>query len=96
MVPHLVPFSSQMGKKEKLHKKAKESPGNIRFSELCSLAKYAGFEFRKKRGSHETYKHPDTRKMLNFQPDKKDSSKAKTYQIKQLLDIIEEGNLLGG
>ena len=83
-----------MRKKEKNYKKAKESPENLTFSELCSLAEYAGFEFRNQTGSHKIYKHPTLKKMLNFQPDKKDKSKAKKYQIKQLITLINDYNLM--
>ena len=58
-----------MGKKDKLYKKAKESPENLSFTEICSLAEHAG--------SHKIYKHPKIKKMLNFQPDKRNKSKAK-------------------
>jgi len=30
---------------------------------------------------------------MNFQPDKKNKSKAKKYQIKQLIDFIEDNKL---
>ncbi|MDM8542867.1 type II toxin-antitoxin system HicA family toxin [Desulfococcaceae bacterium HSG9] len=85
-----------MGKKDKIFKKAKESPKNLTFNELCSLAEYAGFEFRNQSGSHKIYKHPAVKKILNFQPDKKDKSKAKNYQIKQLITIIEDFSLMKG
>jgi len=93
MVPYLVPLLTQMGKKEKLYRKAKESPGNLRFSELCTLAEYVGFEFRNQTGSHRIYKQITINKMINLQPDKRDKSKARKYQIKQLLSIIDDYNL---
>ena len=82
-----------MGKKDKLYRKAKKSPGNLSFTEICSLAEHVGFEFRNQSGSHKIYKHPKIKKMLNFQPDK---SKAKKYQAKQLVAIIENNNLMEG
>jgi hypothetical protein len=36
-----------MGKREKLYQKAKNSPKNLQFDELCSLAISVGFEQRK-------------------------------------------------
>lgn len=83
-----------MGKKDKIFKKAKGSPENLTFNDLCFLAKYAGFEFRNQTGSHKIYKHPTIKKILNLQPDKKDKGKAKKYQIKQLVAIIEDFNLM--
>jgi predicted RNA binding protein YcfA (HicA-like mRNA interferase family) len=85
-----------MGKKDKLYRKAKKSPGNLSFTEICSLAEHVGFEFRNQSGSHKIYKHPKIKKMLNFQPDKKNKSKAKKYQAKQLVVIIEDNNLMEG
>ena len=83
-----------MSKKEKIYKKAKESPENLTFNELCSLAEYVGFEFRNQTGSHKVYKHPTLKKMLNSQPDKKDKSKAKKYQTRQLVTLISDYNLM--
>ena len=83
-----------MGKKEKLFKKAKESPTNLSFNELCRLAIAVGFVFRNQNGSHKTYKHPTLKGIMNFQPDKKDKSKAKLYQTKKLVEYIEEKKLI--
>jgi predicted RNA binding protein YcfA (HicA-like mRNA interferase family) len=83
-----------MGKKDKILTKAKKSPENLTFNELCSLAEHAGFEFRNQTGSHKIYKHPTIKKMLNLQPDKNDKSKAKKYQIKQLIAYIDDFNLM--
>jgi len=83
-----------MSKKDKLYKKAKASPENLSFVELCSLAEHAGFEFRNQTGSHKIFKHPANKKMLNFQPDEKNKGNAKKYQVKQLVEIIENYNLM--
>jgi predicted RNA binding protein YcfA (HicA-like mRNA interferase family) len=85
-----------MGKKEKLYKKAKSSPTNLRFSELCSLAENVGFAFRDQTGSHKIYKHTKYDRTMNFQPDKHDKSKAKKFQIRQLIDFIDEHKLIKG
>lgn len=84
-----------MGKKDKLLKKAKNSPQNITFKELCSLARYADFEFSHNSGSHKFYKHPIAKvDRMNFQPDRGDKSKAKSYQVRQLIAAIEDFNLM--
>jgi hypothetical protein len=46
----------------------------------------AGFVFKKTRGSHRTYRHAGVIELLNFQDD---NGKAKPYQVRQLLKIIE-------
>ena len=78
-----------MTTKEKLLEKAKRSPTNFTFEEICLLAERVGFVFRRQAGSHRIFKHPLYNAMMNFQPDKRDPSKAKSYQIKQLLNFIE-------
>jgi len=79
-----------MGKNDKIFIKAKKSPENLSFKELCTLAEYVGFRFRNQTGSHKIFKHPTIKKILNLQPDKRNKGKAKQYQVKQLVDIIDE------
>jgi hypothetical protein len=81
-----------MGKKEKIFRKAKNSPANVDFDELCYLAEKVKCEFRNQSGSHKTYKHSNHNKMFNFQPDK--NGKAKPYQVRQLINFIDEYNLM--
>lgn len=85
-----------MGRKGKLYNKAKTSPTNFKFKELCSLAESVGFVFRNQTGSHKIYRHPIHKLTLNFQPDKRDKSKAKRFQISQLINIIDELKLIKG
>jgi predicted RNA binding protein YcfA (HicA-like mRNA interferase family) len=79
----------------KLYEKAKNSPNNIYFKELCRLAEKAGFQQRKQQSgtSHRIYTHPKLRKEkpLSFQSD---GGKAKPYQVRQLLDLIDAYGLL--
>lgn len=84
----------RMGQIDKLIKKAKTSPTNLTFEELCHLAELAGFILRKGKGtSHRVYKHPvHKNEMMNFQ--KGPSGKAKDYQVRQLVDCIDKYNLL--
>lgn len=94
MVPNMVPRRLSMGRKEKLLQKARNSPKSLKYKDLCKLAEYFGYEFRNQEGSHETYKHPKTKSMMNFQPTK--NGEAKPFQVKQLLAEIERFNLIGG
>ena len=78
-----------MSATEKLIEKARRSPNNFTFEEICLLAERVGFIFRRQAGSHRIYKHSLYKAMMNFQPDKRNPGKAKGSQIKQLLDFIE-------
>lgn len=77
----------------KLLDKATNSPKNLRFEDLCALAKCYGWVFQRQCGSHHIYMHPGLRggsgSLMNFQPR---NGKAKPTQVKQLLDAIEELN----
>ncbi|MCK4822017.1 type II toxin-antitoxin system HicA family toxin [bacterium] len=93
-----------MTKAKDLYDKAKRTPNNFAFTDLNKLTEAVGFILRKnaggkkkkKGGSHQYfYRHPLTRGVMNFQPGKP-KSKAKPYQIKQLLDHIDDHNLLEG
>lgn len=80
-----------MDKCEKLLLKAKRSPANLGFEEVCRLAECYGFVFKRQEGtSHRIYGHPSLHPaqggFMNFQEDK---GKAKAYQVRQLLKAIE-------
>lgn len=81
-----------MPKCDKLLEKAKNSPNNLRFNELCKLAECYGWVFDRQNGtSHAIYLHPalgnTPGSLMNFQDD---SGKAKRGQIRQLLNAIQE------
>lgn len=79
-----------MGKKEKLLESAKNSAKNYKFNDLIKLAEYHGFVLKRQKGSHVVMNHPDKSIFMNFQ---ERNGEAKPYQVKQLLDAIEEHNL---
>jgi len=79
-----------MSKKE-IYEKLKKNPKNVRFEELCRAAELFGFEFRGGKGSHRIFVKEGIREMLNFQEVK---GKAKPYQVRQFIKIIERYNLL--
>ncbi len=62
-----------------------QSDANLRFADLCKLAKALGFAERIK-GDHHIYSRKDVVEILNFQP--LANGKAKPYQVKQLRRII--------
>ena len=79
-----------MGKKE-VYWELKRNPKDVRFAMLCRAAELFGFRFRGGRGSHRIYVRAGVREMLNFQNVK---GKAKPYQVKQFLKIVENYRLL--
>lgn len=76
-----------MGRCEKLLQAARQRPQNLKFKELCLLAECHGFVYRGTEGSHHVYKRPGSRP-LSFQEGQ--NGKAKLYQVKQLLAIIDQ------
>ena len=78
----------------KLLKKALSSPANLRFEETCALARAFGFRLSRVSGSHHIFAHHSIRELVNLQ---EVGGKAKPYQVKQLLGLVERYNLsLGG
>ncbi len=76
--------------KRKLLKKLLSGSMNIRFSEAVSVAEAFGFKLDRINGSHHIYVRSDVSELVNLQEIK---GKAKPYQIRQLLKIIETHNL---
>jgi len=60
------------------------SDANIRFSDLCSLLTFFGFDERI-RGDHHIFTRDGVRDILNLQPR---GSAAKPYQVKQVRQVI--------
>jgi predicted RNA binding protein YcfA (HicA-like mRNA interferase family) len=78
----------------RLLKKALSSPANLRFEEACALARSFGFHLSRVSGSHHIFARQGVRELVNLQ---EVGGKAKPYQVKQLLDLVERYNLsLGG
>lgn len=64
--------------------------GNIDFNELCKLLENLGFVLRRISGSHHIFSYGEIAELIDLQPDKKDHSKAKNYQVKQVRKFIEK------
>ena len=79
-----------MKKKDKLLRKLLSGARDIRFSEIQSTVELFGFRLDRIKGSHHIYVHPDIPELLNLQ---KVKGKAKPYQIKQFLALVEKYNL---
>ena len=77
--------------KQRSFAEIKDNPRNIRFNKICNIAEAFGFRFRGGKGSHRIYVKEGVVELLNFQ---NVNGKAKPYQVKQFIKIIEKYNLL--
>ena len=89
MMP-LVVLSPEMTRRQKLFEKARNNPASVRFQELCLLAEHMGFAKRGGKGSHVVYEKEGVEEILTFQ---NRMGMAKSYQVKQLLAVIEKYQL---
>ena len=80
-------------KKQKLLEKLLSGTKNVRFSEAVAIAEAFGFQLDRVNGSHHIFVHEGIPELLNLQNVK---GKAKPYQVKQLLQLIEAHNLQMG
>ena len=80
----------QMAKRDRL-KRALHSPNNLRFGEMTALAETFGFRLSRINGSHHIYVHPACPELLNL-PNV--NGKAKPYQVRQFLRMVERYNLV--
>ncbi len=78
-------------KKRRLFEELKNNPKNVRFEKLCKIVEAFGFRFKGGKGSHRIYVQEEIGEMLNFQ---NVGGKAKPYQVKQFIKIVEKYNLL--
>ena len=63
------------------------SAANVHFSDLTSLLRSLGFTLDRVNGSHHIYVHPKVKGIVNIQ---NCGGKAKSYQVKQVLKLIEK------
>ncbi|MEK6804847.1 MAG: type II toxin-antitoxin system HicA family toxin [Nitrospirota bacterium] len=76
--------------KRKLLARALSGSKNLRFSEVVLLAAAFGFRASRVKGSHHIFVHPNVRELVNLQ---EVGGKAKPYQVKQLMELVEKYNL---
>ena len=76
--------------KRKLFKKILSGSDNIRFDDVVAVVEAFGFRLSRINGSHHIFAHPGIPKLLNLQ---ERAGKAKAYQIRQFLALMEEYNL---
>jgi predicted RNA binding protein YcfA (HicA-like mRNA interferase family) len=70
--------------------KALRGSKNIRFAEMVALVEAFGFVLDRISGSHHIFVHPEVPDLVNLQ---EKTGKAKPYQVRQLLKLVEEYNL---
>jgi predicted RNA binding protein YcfA (HicA-like mRNA interferase family) len=63
---------------------------NVRFREMVGLVEAFGFRLSRIVGSHHIFVHPQVRELVNIQNVK---GKAKPYQIRQFLELVEHYDL---
>ncbi len=76
--------------KRKLLAKALAGSKNISFNEMVVLVEAFGFRLSRVNGSHHIFVHPKVRQIVNLQ---EKNGKAKPYQIRQFLELVEEYDL---
>ena len=72
--------------KSKLLQKLLSGSKNIQFSEAVAGAEMFGFRLQRINGSHHIFAHPEVSELVNLQDV---NGKAKPYQVKQLLQLVE-------
>lgn len=80
-----------MVKPAKLYEQLLQSTSrSIAYRDFIALVEALGFVHVRTRGSHQAYSHAACPRLLILQPKGKD---AKRYQVRELLDMIEEYGL---
>jgi len=77
-----------MAKWRKVFEKLVAGSLDVRFDDFVLLLERFGFVLDRTRGSHHIFVHPDVAELLSIQPRK--DGKAKPYQLRQFLKLIEE------
>ncbi len=72
--------------KRKLLRKALSGSKNLRFGDMVVLVEAFGFRLDRTNGSHHILVHDGVRELINLQNLR---GKAKPYQVRQLLDLVE-------
>ena len=72
--------------RKKLLAKVASGSKNISFNEMVTLVETFGFRLVRVNGSHYIFVHPQIRELVNLQ---EVNGKAKPYQIRQFLRLVE-------
>jgi predicted RNA binding protein YcfA (HicA-like mRNA interferase family) len=75
-----------------LLERTRESPTEVRWSDLLRLVEALGFVLCRRCGAHHIYSHA-TRRELPLLSLQSGGTRAKPYRVRQVLRLIEEHNL---
>lgn len=79
-----------MAKANKILEAARSNPASVSFSDLVRLVEAMGYSFKRQTGSHQIFSAPGM-PMINLQ---KKGNMAKSYQVEQVLAIIDERGIV--
>ncbi len=79
--------------KRKLLEKVIAGPKNVQFKDMVLLVESFGFRLSRIKGSHHIFVHPGIPELVNLQEVK---GKAKPYQVRQFLELVEQYDLEQG
>ena len=77
--------------KKKLLEKVIAGPRNIHFRDMITAVEAFGFRLSRRNGNHHIFIHPTISEIVNLQ--EQENGKAKPYQVRQFLQLIEEYDL---
>lgn len=76
--------------KRKLLEKVLSSSKNVSFHDMVALIEAFGFRLSRSKGSHFIFTHPSIPELVNLQ---EKNGKAKPYQVREFLDLVEKYDL---
>jgi predicted RNA binding protein YcfA (HicA-like mRNA interferase family) len=79
-----------MTQKQKLLRKLLSGNNNLAFNDIVAIVEAFGFHLSRVNGSHHIFENTTIGEQLNLQNKK---GKAKPYQVKQFLQLVEQYNL---
>jgi predicted RNA binding protein YcfA (HicA-like mRNA interferase family) len=77
-------------KPRKILEKVLASQANVAFADMRKLVEAFGFRLSRVKGSHHIFVHNSVPELVNLQ---EIQGKAKPYQVRQFLKLVEEYNL---
>jgi predicted RNA binding protein YcfA (HicA-like mRNA interferase family) len=76
--------------KRKLLEKILSGSKNVQFNDMMLLVESFGFHLSRVSGSHFIFVHPSVPELVNLQ---EKNGKAKPYQVRQFLELVEKYDL---